>query len=158
VLFTIDDEKEDDMRIVLGVVCVVFGGIGWVGQIISGINYPLAQRLCLQEKSEGTDPLFRRAEANAARWDSLVLWTLVAAGILMLINNSWWPHLSLIAGGIYLDGAGREAAKCVSLSKYGVRIGTGKDVKVAAMFFVAMAFIALWTIIYSIWSLVGRGG
>lgn len=141
------------MRIALGVICVLFGGIGWVGQVISGINYPLAQRLGLQEKSEGTDPLFQHAETNAARWDSFVLWTLLAAGILMLANNYWWPHLSLIAGGIYLDGAGREAAKCISLRKGGVRIGTPKDLWVAAVFFLIMATIALWVIIYAIWSL-----
>ena len=145
------------MRTVLGVVCILFGGIGWVGQMISGLNYPLAQRLGLQEKSEGTDLLFRLAETNAARWDSFVLWTLLAAGVLMLTNNDWWPHLSLVAGGIYLDGAGREAAKCLSLSKGGVRIGTAKDMKVAAIFFIIMASIALWTIVYAIWSLAGNG-
>lgn len=133
---------------------MLFGGIGWVGQLISGINYPLAQRLGLQEKSEGTDPLFQRAETNAARWDSFVLWTLLAAGILMLINNHWWPYVSLVAGGIYLDGAGREVAKCISLSKEGIRIGTPKDLKIAAVFFIAMSVIALWVIIYAIWFLV----
>jgi len=142
------------MRIVLGIICVLFGGIGWVGQLISGINYPLAQRLGLQEKSEGTDPLFQRAETNAARWDSFVLWTLLAAGILMLINNHWWPYVSLVAGGIYLDGAGREVAKCISLSKEGIRIGTPKDLKIAKVFFIAMSVIALWVIIYAIWFLV----
>ena len=43
--------------IVLGIICLLFGAIGWGGQVISGINYPLAQRLGLQEKSAGTDPL-----------------------------------------------------------------------------------------------------
>lgn len=146
----------EKMRIVLGIICVLFGGIGWVGQVISGINYPLAQRLGLQEKSEGTDRLFQRAEINAARWDSLVLWTLPAAGILLLSNHHWWPYLSLIAGGIYLDGAGREAAKCMSLFKGGIRIGSPKDLRIAAIFFSAMLLIAFWVIIYSIWFLVGQ--
>ena len=141
------------MRIVLGIICVIFGGIGWIGQVISGFNYPLAQKLGLQEKSEGTDPLFRRAETNAARWDSFVLWTLLAAGILMLINNYWWPYISLIAGGIYLDGAGREVAKCVSLSKEGIRIGSPKDLRVAAVFFSVMFIISIWVITYSLYIL-----
>ena len=141
------------MQTVLGVVCILFGGFGWVGQLISGINYPLAQRLGLQEKSDGTDTLFRLAEINAARWDSFVLWTLVAAGILMLVNNSWWPYVSLVAGGIYLDGAGREAAKYISLTKGGVRIGSPKDLRIAAVFFCIMAAIALWVITYAIWTI-----
>lgn len=136
----------------LGIVCVLFGGIGWLGQLISGVNYPLAQRLGLQERSEGTDPLFRQAETNAARWDSLVLWTLLAAGVLMLANASWWPYVALVAGGIYLDGAGREAAKAIALRKGGVRIGGPKEVRVAVVFFSTMAAIAVWVIAFAAWS------
>jgi hypothetical protein len=40
------------MRIVLGIICVLFGGLGWVGQVISGINYPLAQRLGKIERGQ----------------------------------------------------------------------------------------------------------
>jgi hypothetical protein len=144
------------MRIILGIICVIFGGIGWIGQLISGISYPLAQRLGLQEKDEGTDPIYRRAEKNAARWDSFVLWTLLVAGILMLMNNSWWPLLSLIAGGIYLDGAGREFAKYISLRKGGIKVGTPKDLNIAVFFFLLMAVISIWVMIYAIWILVGQ--
>ena len=146
------------MRLVLGIICVLFGGIAWAGQLISGINYPLAQRLGLQEKSEGTDPLHRRAETNAARWDSFLLWTVLVSGILMLTNNYWWPYLSLIAGGIYLDAAGREVAKLVSLSQEGFRIGTPQELKFVAVFFTTMFMIAIWVIIYSLWFLVGQTG
>lgn len=144
------------MRIVLGIICVLFGGFGWIGQTISGTSFSLAQKLGLQEKSEGTDPLFRLAETNTARWDAFVLWTLLASGILMLTNNKLWPFISLIAGGIYLDAAGREAAKYISLRKGGVRIGTAKDMRVAAVFFSVMLIIAVWVILYSLWFLTGQ--
>ena len=145
------------MRIVLGIICVLFGGLGWVGQAISAINFPLAQRLGLQEKSEGIDSVYQQAELNAARWDSLVLWTLIAAGILMLINHYWWPYLSLIAGGIYLDGGGREAAKYLSLRKSGVRVGSSKELKMAATLFILMMVVALWVIIYAMCFLAAQG-
>ena len=74
----------------------------------------------------------------------------------MLVNHAWWPLLSLIAGGIYLDGAGREYAKCVSLRKGGIKIGTSKDLKIAAAFFITMAVIALWLMIFTILFLAGR--
>lgn len=138
------------MRIALGIICVLFGGFGWVGQAISGFNYPLAQRLGLQEKNEWTDPLFRRAETNTARWDILVLWALPVAGILMLFNHPWWPCLSLVAGGIYLDTAGRETAKYLSLHRSGIGSGSPRDLKVAAFSFTLMAVIALWAIIYAV--------
>lgn len=144
------------MRVALAVICILYGAFGWLGQSLSGVNYPMAQRLGLQESDEGTDPLFRRAEVNTARWDSLVLWTLAAAGVLMLINHPWWPILSLVAGGIYLDAAGRESAKYISLRKGGVRIGTSKQVKIAKVSFASMFFVALLVLAYAMWSLAAQ--
>lgn len=144
---------EAKMRVGLAIICILFGAFGWLGQLISGINYPMAQRLGLQESNEGTDPLFRCAETNSARWDSLVLWTLVAAGVLMLMDHPWWPVLSLVAGGIYLDAAGREFAKSLSLHKSGVRIGTWKEMKTAKVFFVSMCVIALLVLAQAMWFL-----
>ncbi|MBN1268034.1 MAG: hypothetical protein JXB04_00460 [Kiritimatiellae bacterium] len=138
------------MRTVLGIVCVAFGLFGWVGQLISGLNYSLAQKLGLQEKAGGTDPLFRRAERNTARWDALVLWPLSLAGILMLANLPWWPYIALIAGGIYLDAAGREVAKLMCLRKEGIRIGSPRDQWIAATFFLLMLLIALSVIVYAL--------
>ncbi len=144
------------MRVALAIICILYGAFGWLGQLISGIDYPMAQRLGLQESDEGTDLLFRHAEANAARWDSLVLWTLVAAGVLMLIDHPWWPSLSLVAGGIYLDGAGRESAKYMSLHKSGVRIGTSKQVRIAKIFFASMFLVALLVLTHAMWFLAVR--
>ncbi|MBU0514524.1 MAG: hypothetical protein KJ621_07095 [Proteobacteria bacterium] len=144
------------MRITLGIVCLAFGTFGWLGQMVSAVNFPLAQKLGLQEKGDHTDEIFQRAEQNTARWDFFVLWTLILAGILMLINNHWWPYVSLIAGGIYLDTAGREAAKFLSLKQSNVRIGSSKDLKIAAFFFSLMALIALWVLVYTLWFLAAR--
>ncbi|MFZ5865433.1 MAG: hypothetical protein ACOYXY_06110 [Thermodesulfobacteriota bacterium] len=141
------------MRIVLGLFFVCFGLFGWVGQLISGFNYSLAQRLSLQEKSEGTDPLFRLAELNAARWDACVLWTLPLAGVLMLLNHPWWPYVALVAGGIHLDAGGRELAKSLSLRKGGVKIGSPKDWTIAKAFLSLLVLIGLVTIAYALWAL-----
>jgi hypothetical protein len=141
------------MRIVLGLFFVFFGLFGWVGQLISGVHYSLAQKLGLQEKSEGTDPLFRLAERNTARWDTFVLWTLPLAGVLMLLNNPWWPYVALVAGGIHVDAGGRELAKSLGLRKGGVAIGTPKDWTIAKAFLSVLALIGLVTIAYALWAL-----
>jgi len=52
---------------------------------------------------------------------------LAVAGVLMLVNNPWWPAGALVACGVYLDAAGREAAQCLSLHAAGVRIGSPVD-------------------------------
>ncbi len=141
------------MQIILGLVCVLFGALGWIGQTISAINFPLAQKLGLQEQSEDTDPLYRRAELKTARWDAVVLWSMVAAGFLMLFDHAWWPYVSLVASGIYLDTSGREAAKYLSLLGGGVKTGTAKEKRTALSLYGIMAVISLWLMIYAAWSL-----
>ena len=32
----------------------------------------------------------------------------MAAGLLMLWDHPWWPFAALVAGGVYIDAAGRE--------------------------------------------------
>jgi hypothetical protein len=97
--------------------------------------------------------LYRLAELNAARWDAAVLWSLVAAGILMLLDQKWWPYVALISSGIYLDTAGREAAKYLSLFKGGVKTGTAKEKRIALAFYGIMAAISLWLMVYAVWIL-----
>ncbi|MFH0788345.1 MAG: hypothetical protein V2B13_12115 [Pseudomonadota bacterium] len=74
----------------------------------------------------------------------------------MLMDHPWWPILSLVAGGIYLDGAGRESAKYLSLHKSGVRIGTSKQVKTAQVFFASMFLVALLVLADAMWFLAAR--
>ena len=141
------------MTTVLGIICVLFGGFSWLAQLVSALNFPLAQRLGLQEKTTGTDAVYQQAELSAARWDAAVLWTLIAAGILMLFDHDWWPYLALIAGGIYLDGAGREAAKYMGLKKTGVRMGNPREYGIAVLYFIVMFLVGLGVIIYSLYFL-----
>ncbi len=92
----------------------------------------------MQEKRDTTDPLYWRLERNTAIWDLLVNWTLPVAGVLMLLDHSWWPFVALVAGGVYADQGGREIAKVVGLRSEGVRVGTEGGVRFA------LAFLSLW--------------
>ncbi len=69
-------------------------------------------------KEPWTDALFRTAEINTARLDSFVLWTLMAAGILMLMDNHWRPCVSLVAGGIYLLAGIRDVVLVTMICLY----------------------------------------
>jgi len=139
------------VRIVLATACIAFGVIGWVGQLISALHFEFAQKLGLQEKDEGTDPLYRSGERHAARWDALVLWPLIAAGVLLALDHDGWPPMALVAAGIYLDAAGREAAKIASLRKGGVQVGTPGNIRVQKICFIVMAVMAAWLITYTLW-------
>lgn len=112
------------MTIALGLLALIVGTVGVVGQMVSAVDFRLAQRLGFQEQDEGTDPLYRRLELNTARWDVFVIWTLPVAGILMLLDHPWWPFAALLAGGITLDAGGREVVKILGARAAGVR---GRD-------------------------------
>ena len=116
------------MTTALGVLFTVLWLL-YVGQLISVLNFGLAQRLGLQEKPEDTDPLFGRLELWTARWDLLWLWTLPAAGILMLIDDSWWPYAAMVGGSAYVDTGGREIAKILSVRRHGLRTGSPGEVR-----------------------------
>lgn len=144
------------MQMTLGLVCIVFGCIGWGGQLLSALAFEWAQRWGLQEGSEHTDPLFRSAELNAARWDALMLWTLIVAGVLMVIDHAVWPLAALVAGGIHLDAGGREAAKYLCLRKHQVRVGTASNVKMACTVFLALGLMGLLVAGYAAFRLLSE--
>lgn len=127
------------MQTALGIVAVVLGAIGLIGQLVSVVNFKLAQQWGLQEKEHSTDPLYWRLERNTALWDLFVIWTLPVAGVLMLLDHSWWPFVALVAGGVYADLGGREVAKVLGLRSEGVRIGRQGEVRFA------LAFLGLWS-------------
>ena len=123
--------------------------VGWllyVGQVISVVNFPLAQRLGLQESPENADPLVRPVELWAARWDLVWLWTLPAAGILMLMNHAFWPYAAMIGGGAYVDAGGREGAKILGLREHGVRTGSDGEHRLAMAVFAYLIAIGLLSI------------
>lgn len=134
----------------IGWVLLLFGGTLYVAQMISSFNFSLAQRLGVQEKAEYTDLLLQRSERYTAYWDLVTLVWLPLAGILMIINHEWWPIMSLLAGAIYLDASGREAAKNLSFKHEGIRVGGDKVQRVFFMFYIAMAVIAIVIISYSV--------
>jgi hypothetical protein len=136
---------------------MLFGGFVWVGQTISTINYPFATRVGLQESMEGTDPLFQHLEHNTAKWDMVTLWTLFAAGLLMVINSNWWPYLALIAGGVYFDAGGRELVKILGMKAEDQRIGTQRDFLTSILVIYApMIVVALCVIVAAIYVLARR--
>ena len=113
----------ETVQLFLGWVLIIFPGIIFVGQIISSVNFSLAQKLGLQEDPDEAAPLLQRAEKYTAYWDLVTLGWLPISGVLMVINCSVWPLVALFGGAIYLDTAGREAAKVLSFKHEGVRIG-----------------------------------
>jgi len=138
------------MQDTIGWMLLILGGLLYSAQLISSVNFKLAQRLGIQENPDETDSLLQTAERFVAYWDLVTLGWLPLAGLLIIIDHSWWPIISLMGGAIYLDASGREAAKIISFRKEGIRIGTIRQQRVFFASYIIMAVIGLVVIAYSI--------
>lgn len=132
----------------------MIGSVGFLGQLVSSVDFQLAQRLGLQERDEETGPLYRRLELNTARWDLFVLWTLPLAGVLMLVGHAWWPYAALVARGVHVDAGGRETAKVLGLRAQGVRIGSAREVRLALVLLPLLTVVGAALVVYSLTVLV----
>ena len=129
------------MQTALGIIGVVVGVAGLVGQAFSALSPKLAPQQLAQNELSGPDRLYRRLERNSALWDLFVIWTLPVAGVLMLLDHSWWPFVALVAGGACAASGGREFAKMLSFRNEGVRIGGEGEIRLA------FTFLGLWGIV-----------
>ena len=141
------------MQQLLGWILIIFPGILFFGQLISSVNFSLAQKLGLQEDPEQSDRLLQRAERYTAYWDLITLVWLPVSGVLMVLNNSAWPVLSFFGGAIYLDAAGREAAKTLSFKHEGIRLGSPMQQNIFFATYIIMAVIGIVVVTYSIGAL-----
>ncbi len=141
------------MRVTVAILCLA-AWLLYVGQLISVVNFPLAQRLGLQESPDHADPLASCLELWTARWDAFWLWTLPLAGILMLMNHWFWPYMALIGGGAFVDAGGREAAKVLGLNQKGVSTGSRREQRIIAGAFVFITAVGCLAIAVSLAAVV----
>lgn len=138
------------MQSLSGWTILILGGLLYCAQVISSINFALAQRLGIQEKPDETDSVLQTAERFTAYWDLISLVWLPLAGLLMIVDHKWWPIVALAAGAIYLDASGREAAKILALKKEGFRLGTKSQQQLFFASYILMAMIGFAVIGYSL--------
>lgn len=142
------------MNIIWGAVLIIFTLIlCWLGQITVVLTPNLATRLGLVEPEADVDPVFSADGRGEALWDSLILWTLPVAGILLILNSSWWAYFGLVGGGMYLYFAGRGIAQRLVMQRRGIRIGKPEQQKLFYAVLVLWGLIALITIVIAVMTL-----
>ena len=126
------------MQIFWGIVLVASSLLCWGGQTIVYFAPAIGARLGLSETEADVEPAFWADVRGEALWDFLTLWTLVMAGVLLIIDHPAWAYFGLVGGSMYLYFAGRGILTRVVMLRRGLRIGTAKGVKVA------LAFLSIW--------------
>ena len=139
-----------DVNLIWGVILISTTLKCWIGQTIIAFSPKVASKIRIIEPESDVNPTFFADMRGAAIWDTISLWTLPFAGILLLLNNSLWPYFGLTGGGMYLYFVGREITSNLTMQRHRINIGTSKKLKVKYMILTLWGFIAFVTIIMAV--------
>ena len=135
------------MQIFLGLVVVALSLLAWGGRTVSWLAPATALKLGLMEGEDDVEPTFWADIRGEAAWDALTLWTMVVAGVLIVVDNSAWAYFGLAGGGIYLYFGGRGILTRLAMQRRDLRIGKPANVKIGLAFLAAWGAMGLITII-----------
>lgn len=138
------------MDVIWGVFLTVLTMIAWAGQVIYATSPRLGLKLNVGEAESEVDPVFFIDAHGEAIWDSMILWTLPVAGILLIFNNPLWVYFGLIGGGSYLYFAGRNLTTRYMMQSKGIRIGTLQNIKMGYSFITLWGLTAMITIVMAV--------
>ena len=138
------------MNTLWGIILTILSSIGYFGQVITLFWPDTAARMGLTEPESEVDPAFFADVRGEAFWDTVILWTLPVAGVLLILNSSLWPYFGLVGGGMYLYFAGRGIVVRKEMQRRGIRIGTDDALKVAYVFLTLWGLAAVITIVMAI--------
>ncbi len=126
------------MQVFWGVIVVLLALLAWAGQVISWLAPDTAVRLTLMESEDAVEPTYWADIRGEAAWDSLTLWTMVVAGILLIVDHSAWTTFGLVGGGMYGYFAGRGILTRLAMQRRGLRIGSPQSVRVG------LSLLSIW--------------
>ncbi len=126
------------MHLWWGIVVVLLSSLCWGGQTVSWLSPDTAARLSLTEAETDVEPPYWADIRGEAAWDFLTLWTMLLAGVLLIVDIDAWAYFGLVGGGMYVYFAGRGIFTRFSLQRRGFRIGAAANVRIG------YAFLAIW--------------
>jgi hypothetical protein len=133
------------MELAWGILVLVLSLIAWLGQLTSWLAPATALRLTLIESEADVEPVYWADIRGEAMWDSLVLWTLPLAALLLILDEPAWAVFGLVGGGAYLYYAGRGIVTRLAMQRRGFRIGASQNVRLGYVFLAVWGAMALIT-------------
>ena len=143
------------MSVLWGVIVVLLSLLSWGGQALSLLAPASAVRWKLMEAEDNVEPTFWADVRAEALWDTLTLWTMVVAGVLLIAGVHAWVYFGLVGGGMYLYFGGRGILARAAMVRRGLRIGSPENVRLGYVFSAVWAVMALVTIGAAIVSVEG---
>ena len=141
------------MNVFWGIVVVALSLLAWGGQTVSWIAPDLAARLGLMEPEDSVEPTYWADIRGEAPLDFITLWTMVVAGVLLILDNSAWAYFGLVGGGMYVYFAGRGIFTRVAMQHRGFRVGNPLNLKIGYAFLVVWGLMGLIVIAAAVFAL-----
>ena len=141
------------MGMMWGFVVVALSVVCWGGQAMAWFSPSTAVRLSLTESDDAVDAAFSADGRGEALWDTLTLWTMPVAGVLLIADNDAWTYFGLVGGAMYLYFAGRGVFTRIAMRRRGVQVGTQQNVTLALIFLTIWGVMGLVTIVAAVVSL-----
>jgi hypothetical protein len=98
------------MNTIWGVIVAARALLAWGGQTASLFAPEAAAKLGLFENEAEVEPAFWADARGEVLWDFFTLWTLLVAGVLLIVDAAAWPYFGIAGGAIYAYFAGRGVA------------------------------------------------
>ena len=146
--------RSDVMAITWGLVVLASTLLAWGGQAVALIAPATAEKLTLTEAEADVDPAFYADVRGEALWDTFTLWTLPAAGLLLVIDSPAWPYFGLIGGATFVYFAGRGVLTRRALRRSGLNFGSEASIKAAFVMLPIWGVVGLVTMVAAITALV----
>ena len=126
------------VQIFWGIVVAALSLLCWGGQTVVWLAPATGVRLNLSEAESDVEPTYWADIRGEAAWDFFTLWTLVVAGVLLIIDHPAWAYFGLMGGGMYVYFAGRGICTRVSMQRRGFRVGRPRNLKLG------YTLLAIW--------------
>jgi len=133
------------MDLAWGLIVLVLGSIAWLGQMTAWLAPRTAVRLSLMEAEADVEPTYWADIRGEAIWDTLILWTLPLAGLLLVLDEPGWAVFGLVGGGAFLYFAGRGIVTRRTMQAEGLRVGAPQNVRMGYVFLLVWGVVALVT-------------
>jgi hypothetical protein len=139
-----------------GVAVTALSLLCWGGQVVAVLAPRRAARLGLIEDEAEVEPAFWADARGEALWDIATLWSMMVAGVLLVVGAEAWAYFGLIGGGTYLYFAGRGIVVRLTMASRGLRIGTPENVRVGLIALAIWGAMAAITIAAAVVDLARR--
>lgn len=138
------------MGMAWGFVVVALSVVCWGGQAVSWLAPATAVRFSLAEGEDTVDPTFFADVRGEAVWDTLTLWTMPVAGVLLIADNAAWTYFGLVGGAMYVYFAGRGVSTRIAMRRRDVQIGTPQNVTLGLVFLSIWGVMGLVTMVAAV--------